>query len=44
MQKFIVFFLIAVLIFPLAVSARIGVGVATGKIQVNQALKPGGNL
>lgn len=31
-----------VLIFPLAVSARIGVGMGTGEIRIDKALKPGG--
>jgi hypothetical protein len=42
MQKFIIFFLIAVLILPLIVFAKIGVGVGTGKIKIDQPLKPGG--
>lgn len=42
MQKFIVFLLIIVLLFPLVVFARIGVGVGAGKIRVDEPLKPGG--
>jgi len=33
--------IIAVLIFPFAVFGSIGVGVGTGKIQVDKPLKPG---
>lgn len=42
MQKFILFFLITFLIFPLVVFARVGVGVNLGKIEINEPLKPGG--
>jgi hypothetical protein len=42
MQKFIVFILTIVLVFPLMVFAAIGVGVGAGKIKVNEPLKPGG--
>jgi len=42
MQKFIIFLLIAVLLFPLMAFARIGVGVGVGKIEINKPLKPGG--
>lgn len=41
MRKFIIFFIIAVLVLPLIVSARIGVGVGTGKIKIDEPLKPG---
>lgn len=41
MQKFIIFCLIVVLILPLAVFAKIGVGVGTGKIKVDEPVKPG---
>lgn len=42
MQKFIVFLLTIVLVFPLIVFAGIGVGVGAGKIKVDEPLKPGG--
>lgn len=42
MKKFIIFLLAVALIFPLMVLARIGVGVAIGKIEVKEPLKPGG--
>jgi hypothetical protein len=43
MKKFIIFLLVAaVFIFPSIVIARIGVGVAVGKIEVDKPLKPGG--
>ncbi|UZE92896.1 MAG: fimbria/pilus periplasmic chaperone [Candidatus Nealsonbacteria bacterium] len=42
MQKFIILFLIAVLIFPLIVSAKAGVGIGTGTIKIDEPLKPGG--
>ncbi len=42
MRKFIILLLIMVLIFPLAVFARIGVGTGTGTIKVDKSLKPGG--
>jgi len=43
MKKFIIFLLlVAVFIFPSIVLARIGVGVAVGKIEVDKPLKPGG--
>lgn len=35
------FLIIVFFVFPFAVFARVGVGVATGKIQVEEALKPG---
>ena len=38
--KFLIIFL-AVLVFPFSVYARLGVGVATGKIVVDDKLKPG---
>lgn len=41
MQKFIIFVLI-LLLTPLMVFGRIGVGVGTGKIVVDEPLKPGG--
>jgi P pilus assembly chaperone PapD len=42
MKKIIFFVLAIVLLFPLAVSARIGVGVAIGRIEIDKPLKPGG--
>lgn len=42
MKKSIIFLLIVILIFPLIVLARIGVGVGIGKIEVDESLKPGG--
>lgn len=42
MQKFTIFFLIVFLVLPLMVFAKIGVGVATGKITVQEPFKPGG--
>lgn len=42
MQKFIIFLLLIILIFPAMTLARIGVGVGTGIIKVDQVLKPGG--
>lgn len=41
MQKFIILVLIAVLIFPAAVFARIGVGIGSGEIKMDKPLKPG---
>lgn len=42
MKKFIIFFgSVIILILPIVVSAKIGVGVGTGKIQVDQPLKAG---
>src|SRR3989339_1190332 len=41
MQKFIILFLIAVLILPVAVFARIGVGIGSGEIKMDKPLKPG---
>ncbi len=41
MKKLILLFIGAVLFLPVLVLARIGVGVATGKIVVDQKLKPG---
>ena len=42
MQKFIILFLIVLVVFPLAIFARIGVGVGTGEIKMDKTLKPGG--
>jgi len=42
MKKIIIFLLAAVLLFPLATLARIGVGVGIGKIELTNPLKPGG--
>jgi len=46
MQKFIIFIFIAVfmavLVFPLMILAKIGVGTGTGRIEVNEPLRPGG--
>ncbi|MBZ9577698.1 hypothetical protein KJA13_01530 [Patescibacteria group bacterium] len=42
MQKIIILFLTASLILPLMVFAGIGVGVNLGKIEIDEALKPGG--
>lgn len=43
MRKFFIYlFFIIILIFPVIVFARVGVGIGTGKIQVDQPLKPGG--
>jgi len=41
MNKVLVLILFLLLLFPAPVLARIGVGVATGKIQVEEQLKPG---
>lgn len=41
MKKYILLLLFGFLLFPTAAFARIGVGVATGKIVVTQKLKPG---
>src|SRR3989339_106389 len=41
MRKFIFLILICLLATPLLVSARIGVGVGSGKIEVKEKLKPG---
>lgn len=42
MQKIIILFLIAILIFPAAVFARIGVGIGSGEIKMDKPLKAGG--
>ena len=42
MRKIIVFVLTIALFLPFTVSARIGVGVGIGKIEVDKPLKPGG--
>jgi P pilus assembly chaperone PapD len=42
MQKFIIFALLVLLIFPLAIFARIGVGIDRGQIYMNEPLKSGG--
>lgn len=42
MQKFIIFLLIFVLFLPLAVSAKIGVGIGSGEIKMDKPLKAGG--
>ena len=41
MQKFIILLLMAVLVLPVAVFARIGVGIGTGEIKMDKPLKPG---
>jgi len=41
MKKVIIFLFFVCLIFPTVAFARVGVGVATGKIQVQDKLKPG---
>ena len=42
MRKFILIFFLLVLLVPIIVFARIGVGVGIGKIEVDKPLKPGG--
>lgn len=42
MQKFVIFFLALVLLLPLVVFARIGVGIGIGKIQIEEPLRQGG--
>ena len=41
MQKFKVFIICVILILPVAVFARIGAGIGTGKIQITESLKAG---
>lgn len=42
MRKSIILFLVSLFIFPSAALAGVGVGVAIGKIEVDQPVKPGG--
>lgn len=41
-QKFVILFIALALFTPLTSEARLGVGVGSGKVQVDGALKPGG--
>jgi hypothetical protein len=42
LRLYILIFITAVLLFPLGSSANLGVGVGTGKIEMDKPLKPGG--